>query len=230
MKRIRFSLAVVIVLLCLAAVSCTRSASKSALIAPTLSGEVPFPVASQPPLMIDILAVTQTAIAGGMDDNVDSSGEETAAETVDETSPEPSEPPLSEEPTEAEEPAATEEPLVFPTSTPGKPETYTLQVDEHPYCLARRFNVNPDDLLSLNKITENTVLFPGMELKIPTTGSWETGPRSLKEHPTRYTVLAGDTLYKIACGFGDVSPNEILDANQLESADDLTIGQVLLIP
>ena len=160
----------------------------------------------------------------------DESIEGAAEESVDETAGEASEPLTTEEPAEILEPTETAVPMVFPTSTPGKPETYTVQIDEHPFCIARRFDVNPADLLSLNNITDSTVLFPGMELKIPATGNWEAGPRSLKEHPTQYTVLAGDTLYKIACGFGDVSPNEIMDANQLESADALTIGQVLQIP
>ena len=66
MKRKWFFLAVIVTLLSFAAVSCTRSASKTALITPTLSDEVPFPVATQPPLMIDILAITQTAMAGGV--------------------------------------------------------------------------------------------------------------------------------------------------------------------
>ena len=35
----------------------------------------------------------------------------------------------------------------FPSPTPGKPSTYTLHEGEFPYCLARRFNVNPDDLV-----------------------------------------------------------------------------------
>jgi len=212
MRKIWFNLAIYIfaVLLILATISCQRIASKEAVITPTLMDELPFPVATQPPVMIDILDSTQTAIAV-------QSGE------VQETQP-------TAKPTDEPKPTATSTPVVFPTSTPGRPETYILQQGEYPYCIARRFNVNPADLISLNGITENTILNPGMELKIPTSGTWELGPRFLKEHPTKYTILVGDTIYKIACDFGDVSPNEIMDANQIESADTLIVGQVLLIP
>jgi len=201
---------IIAILLILATVSCQRTASKEAVITPTLMDELPFPVATQPPVILDVLDSTQTAIAvqGG---------------EVQETQP-------TVEPTEEPQPTATSTPVVFPTSTPGRPETYILQQGEFLYCIARRFNVNPADLISLNSITEGTILNPGMELKIPTSGTWELGPRYLKEHPAEYTVVAGDTIYKIACDFGDVSPNEIMDANQIESAETLIVGQVLLIP
>ncbi len=212
MKKNLFTIGIFItaIVLVLATISCQRTASKEAVITPTIMDELPFPVATQPPVMMDILDSTQTAIAvqGG---------------EVQETQP-------TAEPTKEPEPTSTATPVVFPTSTPGKPGTYILQQGEFLYCIARRFNVNPADLISLNGITENTILDPGMELKIPTSGTWELGPRYLKEHPTEYTVLAGDTIYKIACDFGDVSPNEIMDANQIENADTLIVGQVLLIP
>ena len=140
MKKNWFTIVIFIIaiLLILATVSCQRTASKEAVITPTLMDELPFPVATQPPVMIDILDSTQTAIAvqGG---------------EVQETQP-------TAEPTEEPEPTATSTPVVFPTSTPGRPETYTLQQDEFLYCIARRFNVNPADLISLNGITENTIL------------------------------------------------------------------------
>ena len=48
--------------------------------------------------------------------------------------------------------------------------TYTLQAGEYPYCIARRFNVNPAELLNLNGLTSSSHVTPGRVLQIPQTG------------------------------------------------------------
>jgi LysM repeat protein len=118
--------------------------------------------------------------------------------------------------------------LVF-TATPGIPTSYVLQKGEHAYCLARRFNVNPGDLLTLNGLSAASVLQPGMSLKIPQTGSFP-GTRALRSHPTTYTVAAGDTIYTVACKYGDVDPNALAQVNNLAAPYTLTAGQTLNIP
>ncbi len=116
---------------------------------------------------------------------------------------------------------------VFPT--PVRPETYTVQAYESYYCLARRFNLDPEGLMAANG---NVELYPGTVLKIPATGTWTLGDRFLKAHPANYTVKSGDTIYRIACvEFGDVDPMNIALANNLAApAYKLTVGQVLQIP
>ena len=47
----------------------------------------------------------------------------------------------------------------------------------------------------------------------------------LNPHPDTYTVEAGDTVYSIACFYGDVSPEAIIAVNQLEEPYELTAGQ-----
>lgn len=121
-----------------------------------------------------------------------------------------------------------------PTSTQvpvtGRPASYTLQSGEFPYCIARRFNVNPDDLLSLNGLTDGSLFQPGMTLKIPQTGSFP-GTRALRAHPATYTVSSSDeTFYSIACLFGDVDPSLIAQANGLALGTLLKAGQVINIP
>lgn len=125
-------------------------------------------------------------------------------------------------------PAATNPPIV-PTVTPGRPATYTLQQGEYAYCLARRFNVDPQDLLDLNGITDSQVLQPGLVLKIPQSGSF-SGTRALHPHPATYTVAVNDTIYKIACHYGDIDPSSIAAANALTPPYALTVGRVLNIP
>ena len=123
-----------------------------------------------------------------------------------------------------------------PTSTlapvTGRPLTYTLQSGEHPYCIARRFNVDPDELLALSGLTRSQAysLVTGTVLKIPQTGSFP-GPRALRSHPATYTVASSDeTFYSIACLFGDVEPASIAQANGLSLGSLLTIGQAIQIP
>ena len=123
-----------------------------------------------------------------------------------------------------------------PTSTlapvTGRPSTYTLQSGEHPYCIARRFNVDPDELLALSGLTRDQAysLVAGTVLRIPQTGSFP-GPRALRPHPATYTVTSSDeTFYSIACLFGDVEPSHIAQANGLSLGSLLTIGQAIKIP
>jgi LysM repeat protein len=117
----------------------------------------------------------------------------------------------------------------YPTATPGKPASYTLLHGEFPYCIARRFNVNPVDLLSLNGLNMDSLPATGATLNIPTSGTFP-GERALKAHPTTYTVRTGDTIGMVACYFGDVDPNTIYAANGLTAGAALTAGQVLQIP
>ena len=121
-----------------------------------------------------------------------------------------------------------------PTSTKvpvtGRPAQYTLQSGEFPYCIARRFNVNPEDLLSLNGLNDGSLFMPGMTLQIPQTGTFP-GERALRAHPTTYTVSSSsETFYSIACLFGDVDPAQIAAANGIALGTLLSSGKVLNIP
>jgi LysM repeat protein len=119
--------------------------------------------------------------------------------------------------------------IAFASPTPGHPASYTLHAGEFAYCLARRFDVNPGDLMSLNGLSAGQVLQPGMTLNIPTSGSFP-GTRALQVHPVQYTVAVNDTFYTIACAFGDVDPAAIAAANGLTLTSPLTTGQALNIP
>ncbi len=118
----------------------------------------------------------------------------------------------------------------MPTPTPGRPATYTLHEGEFPYCLARRFNVDPGELLALNGLAPGEATYPGQVLRIPQTGSPFPAQRALRSHPATYTVQSGDTIYSVACLFGDVDPMGIVAANQLAEPYTLTPGAVINIP
>lgn len=150
---------------------------------------------------------------------------------------------------ETPDPNATETPIVISGDTPApenptplpavtpipattdKPSTYTLQKGEFPFCIARRFNIDPDELLALNGLTRSQSYFtPGTVLKIPQAGKAFPGARALLAHPTQYTVLSGDTIYSIACKFGDVDPLAIASQNGLQSPYSLTVSSQISIP
>lgn len=132
--------------------------------------------------------------------------------------------------TEAATPTEALPPTAGPSPTPGRPATYTLQDGEHPFCIARRFNVNPSELLAANQLTDASSVRPGDTLTIPPDASPFPPPRALMAHPTTYTVTAGDTIYIVACLYGDIDPMAIVAANGLESPYRLTPGSVINIP
>jgi LysM repeat protein len=180
------------------------------------------------------LFATQTAQAqGGQPPAAPPEAQETPSADAPPTTEE-APPPAETEPTQAPAeppPAQPTAPVVdVPPPTPGLPASYTLKGGEFPYCIARRFNVNPGELLRLNGLNSYSVFYTGMTLKIPQTGRPFPGNRSLRPHPATYTVRAGDTIYKIACAFGDVSPDAIAAANGLAKPYNLSPGQVLNIP
>jgi hypothetical protein len=70
---------------------------------------------------------------------------------------------------------------------------------------------------------------PGETLSIPTSGTFP-GPRALLTHPATYTVFGGETVYSIACRYGDVDPMGIAAANGLSSPYTLSPGATIQIP
>jgi LysM repeat protein len=131
-------------------------------------------------------------------------------------------------------PTVTEQaPAAASTSAPvSNPGTYSLKHGEHPYCLARRFNVDPIQLLTLSGISPSNAynLPDGTKIVIPQSGGGFPGSRSLINHPAQYNVRSGDTIYSIACTYGDVDPLAIASSNNLSSPYTLTIGTTLQIP
>jgi LysM repeat protein len=115
--------------------------------------------------------------------------------------------------------------------TESRPSTYTLQSGEYPYCIARRFNVDPGELLAFNGMLNRGTFFASMVLQIPPTGKPFPGDRMQKAHPAPYKVSRADeTMYTIACQFGDVDPAAIAEANGISIDSEWFIGQQLNIP
>ena len=125
-----------------------------------------------------------------------------------------------------------------PTSTSApsgsKPATYTLKNGEFPFCIARRFNVDPEQLLSISGLTSAQAdnLSAGTVLTIPQSGSFP-GDRSWHDHPATFTVgttYNTNTVYGVACYYGDIEPSAIAQNNNISVDATLTAGQTLNIP
>ncbi len=193
---------VIVVLLTLALSACKLPASKAPETETSQAMTTPIRIQTDSPE-----SMTQTAVAKVPSTATLSSGG------------------LAPTPTNTPEPT---ENVIIPTVT--RPATYTLHEGEFPYCIARRFNLDPADLISVNGLTANELVSPGTTLQIPQTGTWGGEGRVRNPHPDTYTVSAGETIYSIACYYGDVSPEAIIAANHLEEPYTLTAGQKLNIP
>lgn len=131
-------------------------------------------------------------------------------------------------------------PTPLPTNTPSptpmpslaamtRPTTWTVQGGETVYCLARRFNVDPNDMLAINGLNNYSMLRIGDELKVPQSGSFP-GERQLLAHPDVWNVSPGETVYYIACEYGDVWPEHIIAVNGLQAPYSLNGFKTLQIP
>jgi membrane-bound lytic murein transglycosylase D len=122
----------------------------------------------------------------------------------------------------------------------------TLDSYFKPAVLAKHLGISQEELADLNPALRITVFrqqfsIPrGFQLRIPASITPEaaatmlsTVPRTMKNTESSdfhiYSVEKGDTLYKIALDFG-VSMETILEANDIEKENRLSIGQVLRIP
>jgi LysM repeat protein len=121
--------------------------------------------------------------------------------------------------------------IIVPTAISGRPASYTLQKGEFPYCIARRFDVDPSELLALNRLARGDIYYPNLTLKIPQSGDPFPPPRQLNNRPDTYTVADPSmTLYGVACYYGDIDPATIAQANNLPLTAVLSVGQRLAIP
>ncbi len=209
MKKNVFAVVLITILIGLSLVACTRSATTKQPDQATATAEIPFPIATVDPnaRLTEIVQQTQSA-----QESPAAPAEATPIIVVTET------------------PAPQPTPTMPVLPTLGRPETYTLQKGEWPICIARRYNLDLSAFFTANNLNMNSRPDAGTVLKLPTTGSWTSGPRALKPHPANYTVAAGDTVFSIACDFGDVDPMAIVAANNLQTPSDLKVGTIIRIP
>jgi LysM repeat protein len=234
---------IVLVVLALSVSACVQPASTLPPASPTVNGDFPEPLDTGGMGVVEI-AASQTALAltgvpQGTPVLVVNDGTITATPTATLLGGLPEIATLTPEgqggfgtamPSPTFDPNAPPPNTPLPTVQTTRPATHVLQEGEFVYCLARRFDVDPDEVLALNGIFDSEPIYPGMTLKIPSTGSFPTTPRAWHVHPATYVVKADDTIYSVACYYGDVDPLNIAAVNGLTAPYTLTVGAQIQIP
>jgi LysM repeat protein len=131
-------------------------------------------------------------------------------------------------------------PTALPGTEGGECE-YVIQSGDNLFRIALNNEVSLEDLLSVNGLSEQSVIQPGQVLTIPgctAEGSdAESTEESIVTEPTTsvedgqivHVVASGETLLTIARRYG-VTVNAIVGANSLSDPNRLDVGQELIIP
>ncbi|MDQ4075727.1 MAG: LysM peptidoglycan-binding domain-containing protein [Chloroflexota bacterium] len=157
---------------------------------------------------------------------VEAEDEPTTEETVDSVD-ETTQP---EETSDGEEAVAEEE-------TPEEGfTTHTVQAGDTVFSIATRYNTTAERLRELNDL-ENNFITVGQQLTVPSeTGEpvepveeQEAQPTPEPAGPVIHTVQRGEWIYAIARQYG-VSPQAIMQANNITNPNVIHAGQQLIIP
>nr|WP_254119468.1 LysM peptidoglycan-binding domain-containing protein [Bacillus sp. FJAT-29790] len=113
--------------------------------------------------------------------------------------------------------------IVTEPSAAGQTTKYTVVSGDTLWKIAQKFGVTTQAIVDANKLDPTAYLYVGQKLIIPTTA------QPVQPTTTTYTVVSGDTLWKIAQKFG-VTTQAIVDTNKLDPTAYLYVGQKLIIP
>lgn len=123
-----------------------------------------------------------------------------------------------------------------PKAVTTTPSVVRVGAGESVYGLARRYNVAPSQIISLNKLRAPYHLNKGMSLRLKGSAA-PAKPRVVKavqRTPApaplrRYKVKRGDTLYAVARR-ENISAASLISVNNLKRPYTLSVGQVLTLP
>ena len=136
------------------------------------------------------------------------------------------------------EPDPTPPPAANPTQSTSR---YTVVAGDTVSKIAKKFGVTAQSVLSLNKLSWSSTIYPGQKLRIPVaagaapaTPPSSTPPSTPTPTPTptgatKHVILAGETISSIAKKYG-VSVSSLLAANGLVLSSIIYAGQALVIP
>ncbi|MDW7673120.1 MAG: M23 family metallopeptidase [Bacillota bacterium] len=107
-------------------------------------------------------------------------------------------------------------------STRASNTVYIVKQGDTLLTIAKKFQVNMEQLISLNKISNPNLISVGLMLTIPAIGAGE-------RQSVIYQIKRGDTLSGIAKAY-DVEMDTLIAYNKLKNPDRLTIGEEIVIP
>lgn len=111
-------------------------------------------------------------------------------------------------------------------ATDANTVTYTVLEGDSLTRIARLFNTSVGAIAQLNGIVSTDQIQVGQQLIVP---RGQLQMPTIEPPPQTYTVLPGDTLYRISLRFG-VSIGRIAEANNIINRNWIYIGQRLIIP
>ena len=109
------------------------------------------------------------------------------------------------------------------------PATYRVVAGDTVSGIATRYGISTASVLALNGLGWSSLIFPGQELKLTSSGPVPSTPQEAPVSSGRYTIVAGDTISAIAARFG-VSTQSVLTANGLGWSSIIYPGQSIAIP
>ncbi len=108
---------------------------------------------------------------------------------------------------------------------------YTVQAGDTLYSIARRNGMNLSSLLSLNGLSQSSMIYPGQRLTLSQSEGISAGYRRTASSTSttgNYTIQAGDTLYSISRRFG-ISLSTLLANNGLSASSLIRPGQTISV-
>jgi N-acetylmuramoyl-L-alanine amidase len=105
--------------------------------------------------------------------------------------------------------------------------TYTVQAGDTVAAIAGRHNLSTASVLALNGLGWKSLIFPGQVLKLAPGAT--VAPAVAAQEGGRYTIVAGDTVSRLAARFG-VPVESVLSVNGLSWSSIIYPGQTIAIP
>ncbi|MFW3497732.1 LysM peptidoglycan-binding domain-containing protein [Aerococcus viridans] len=116
----------------------------------------------------------------------------------------------------------------FATTNVSADEVYTIESGDTLSAISRKFDLSIADLIEVNTIDNQDLIIAGHSLNIPTVDApVAASTKRVADASNVYTVVAGDTLNKIAADF-DTTAQNLRDLNGI-SGDLILVGQQLKV-